>query len=55
MNGNPGFFLEDWKSKNNPKVKLNDSTIRIDDSTTVYGEIDFSKPLTKISKYIIWK
>ncbi len=52
MNGNPGFFLEDWKSKNNPKVKLNDSTIIVDNPPTVYGEIDFTQPLTKISKYI---
>ena len=52
MNGNPGFFLENWEEKKNPKIKLNVSYLDINDSTTVYGEIDFSKILTKISKYI---
>ena len=52
MNGNPGFFLDDWKAKKKPKIKLNDSIIIIQDSATVFGKIDFSKPLTKISKYI---
>ena len=22
MNGDPGFFLDDWKEKKNPKIKL---------------------------------
>ena len=52
MNGNPGFFLENWEEKKNPKIKLSESYLEIDDSTTVYGEIDFSKILTKISKYV---
>ena len=53
MNGNPVFFLMIGKLKK-PKIKLNDSIIIIQDSATVFGKIDFSKPLTKISKYI-WK
>ena len=52
MHGDPGFFLEDWKEKKSPKFKLNDSVINIIEPPTVYGEIDFSKPLTKISKYV---
>ena len=52
MHGNPGVFLEDWKEKKSPKFKLNDSVINIIEPPTVYGEIDFSKRLTKISKYV---
>ena len=52
MQGYPGIFLEDWEEKKNPKFKLNDSIIDIIETPTVYGEIDFSKPLTKISKYV---
>lgn len=52
MHGKPGIFLEDWEEKKNPKFKLKDSIIDIIESPTVYGEIDFSKPLTKISKYV---
>ena len=52
MHGNPGFFLDDWKEKKNPKIKFSDQIINIYDSPTVYGEIDFSEPLTKISKYV---
>jgi len=52
MQGYPGIFLEDWEEKKNPKFKLKDSIIDVIESPTVYGEIDFSKPLTKISKYV---
>ena len=52
MEGYPGVFLEDWEEKKNPKFKINDSIINIIESPTVYGKIDFSKPLTKISKYV---
>ncbi|MBL6869621.1 MAG: hypothetical protein ISQ99_06080 [Flavobacteriales bacterium] len=52
MHGNPGMFLEDWEEKKNPKIKLSDSIINFDDLSTVYCEVDFSKPLTKISKYV---
>ena len=52
MHGYPGVFLEDWVEKKNPKLKLNDSVIDIIESPTVYAKIDFSKPLTKISKYV---
>ena len=52
MHGDPGFFLDDWKEKKSPKFKLNDSVINIIEPPTVYGKIDFSKPLTKISKYV---
>ena len=52
MHGDPGVFLEDWKEKKSPKFKLNDSVINIIEPPTVYGEIDFSKRLTKISKYV---
>ena len=52
MNGNPGFFLNDWEAKKNPKIKLKDSITLIKDSATVFGKIDFSHPLTKISKYV---
>ncbi len=52
MHGDPGFFLDDWKEKKNPKIKISDQIININDSPTVYGEIDFSDTLTKISKYV---
>ena len=43
MNGNPGFFLDDWQEKKNPKIKLSDNYLVVNDSSTVYGIIDFSK------------
>lgn len=52
MNGNPGFFLDDWQEKKNPKIKLSDNYLVVNDSSTVYGKIDFSKILTKISRYV---
>jgi hypothetical protein len=52
MQGNPGIFLEDWEEKKKPKLKINDLTINIIESPTVFAEVDFSKSLTKISKYI---
>ena len=52
MNGDPGFFLDDWKEKKNPKIKLSKELLIVNQQPTTYSYIDFSKPLTKISKYI---
>ena len=52
MNGDPGFFLDDWKEKKNPKIKLSKELLIVNQQSTTYSYIDFSKPLTKISKYI---
>ena len=52
MNGDPGFFLDDWKEKRNPKIKLSKELLIVNQQSTTYSYIDFSKPLTKISKYI---
>ena len=52
MEGNPGFFLDDWKEKKNPSIKYSTINLKTEKSPTVNSSIDFSKPLTKISKYI---
>jgi hypothetical protein len=52
MHGNPGFFLDDWQQKKNPKIKLSKKLININQNPTTYCLTDFSLPLTKISKYI---
>ena len=52
MHGNPGFFLDDWQQKKNPKIKLSKELIDINQNPTTYCLTDFSHPLTKISKYI---
>ena len=52
MHGNPGFFLDDWQQKKNPKIKLSKELININQNPTTYCLTDFSLPLTKISKYI---
>ena len=52
MQGDPGFFLDDWKEKKNPKISLSKKVITIKENPTTYTITDFSKPLTKISKYI---
>ena len=50
MNGDPGFFLDDWKEKRNPKSKLSKELLIVNQQSTTYAYIDFSKHLTKISK-----
>lgn len=52
MEGNPGFFLEDWKEKKNPSIKYSSVNLKTEKPTSVNCSIDFSQPLTKISKYI---
>ena len=52
MEGNPGFFIDDWKEKKNPKITYSKTTLVSQKSATVYAEVDFSEPLVKISKYI---
>ena len=52
MQGDPGFFLDDWKEKKNPKISLSKKVITVNQKPTTYTITDFSKPLTKISKYI---
>ena len=52
MEGNPGFFNDDWKEKKNPKITYSKTTLVSQKSATVYAEVDFSEPLVKISKYI---
>lgn len=52
MQGHPGFFLDDWKEKKNPKISIDDIEIKVDDVATTFAIIDVKEPLTKISKYI---
>ena len=52
MQGDPGFFLDNWKEKKNPRINLSKKVITIKENPTTYTITDFSKPLTKISKYI---
>jgi len=52
MQGDPGFFLDDWKEKKNPKISIDNVELIIKDKATTYAVTDLSKPLTKISKYI---
>ena len=52
MQGDPGFFLDDWKEKKNPRISLSKKVINVNQEPTTYTITDFSKPLTKISKYI---
>ena len=52
MQGNPGFFLDDWQEKKNPKIKVSKELINTNQNPTTYSVTDFSQPLTKISKYI---
>jgi hypothetical protein len=52
LHGDPGFFLDDWQQKKNPKIKLSKELININQNPTTYSLTDFSLPLTKISKYI---
>jgi alpha-L-arabinofuranosidase len=52
MQGHPGFFLDDWKEKKNPKISINDIEIKVDDVVTTFAITNVKDPLTKISKYI---
>ena len=52
MQGHPGFFLDDWKEKKNPKISINDIEIKVDDVATTFAITNVKDPLTKISKYI---
>ena len=52
MQGHPGFFLDDWKEKKNPKISIDDIEIKVDDVVTTFAITNVKDPLTKISKYI---
>ena len=52
LEGRPGFFLDDWEEKRNPKTTYSKTTLICENEATVNSVIDFSKPLVKISKYI---
>ena len=52
MHGDPGFFLDDWKEKKNPRIKLSKELLIVNQKPTTYCFTDFTNPLTKISKYI---
>ena len=52
LEGRPGFFLDDWEEKRNPKTTYSKTTLICENEATVSSIIDFSKPLVKISKYI---
>ena len=52
MEGDPGFFLDDWEEKKNPKISYSKSILHTENEITVNAIVDFSKPLVKISKYI---
>ena len=52
LEGDPGFFLDDWEEKKNPKISYSKSILHTKNETTVNAIVDFSKPLVKISKYI---
>ena len=52
MQGHPGFFLDDWKEKKNPKISIDDIEIKVNDVATTFAITNVKDPLTKISKYI---
>jgi alpha-L-arabinofuranosidase len=52
MQGYPGFFLDDWKEKKNPKISINDIEIKVDEVATTFAISDVKNPITKISKYV---
>ena len=37
MQGHPGFFLDDWKEKKNPKISIDDIEIKVDDEVTTFA------------------
>ena len=53
MEGNPGFFLDDWEEKRNPKISYSKNRLVSNGESTVNAVVDFSNPLVKISKYIV--
>ena len=52
MEGDPGFFLDDWEEKRNPKISYSKNRLISNGESTVNAVVDFSNPLVKISKYI---
>ena len=52
MEGYPGFFLDDWEEKRNPKISYSKNRLISNGESTVNAVVDFSNPLVKISKYI---
>ena len=52
MEGDPGFFIDDWKEKKNPKISYSETSLSESRPTTVHAVIDYSAPLVKVSKYI---
>ena len=52
MEGDPGFFLDDWEEKRNPKISYSKNRLISKMKSTVNAVVDFSNPLVKISKYI---
>ena len=52
MEGNPGFFIDDWKEKKNPKISYSKTSLSEIRPTTVQAVVDYSTPLVKVSKYI---
>ena len=52
LEGDPGFFLDDWEEKRNPKISYSKNRLISNGESTVNAVVDFSNPLVKISKYI---
>ena len=52
MQGDPGWFLEDWKPKKAKLPRLVDDVDPPKGIADVHATVDFNLPLTKISKYI---
>ena len=52
MEGDPGFFIDDWTEKKNPKISYSKTPLSESRPTTVHAVIDYSTPLVKVSKYI---
>ncbi len=45
MEGDPGFFLDDWEEKRNPKISYSKNPLITNSEATVSAVVDFSKPL----------
>jgi alpha-L-arabinofuranosidase len=52
MEGDPGFFIDDWKEKKNPKISYSNASLSETRPVTAKATVDLSTPLVKISKYI---
>lgn len=52
MEGDPGFFIDDWKEKKNPKISYSKVSLSESRPVTVQAAVDYSTPLVKVSKYI---